>query len=147
MSQLMAFATNKSDPDTMYMHQAMQQPDKEKFKQAMVEEIKAHTENKHWEVIERSDVPEGDKILPPVWAMKRKRCMATGKVYKWKARLNIHGGKQEYGINYWETYAATLAWLTIRFMITQAIIRGWETRQIDFTLTYPQAEAERQLYT
>ena len=31
MSQPIAFAANKSDPDTMYMHQAMHQPDKEQF--------------------------------------------------------------------------------------------------------------------
>ena len=32
MLQPLAFAANKSDPDTMYMHQAMHQPDKEQFK-------------------------------------------------------------------------------------------------------------------
>ena len=142
----MAFSANKSDPDTMYMHQAMRQPDKENFKKTMMEEINAHTNNKHWEIIKRKDVPEGVKVLPSVWAMKRKRRISTGEVYKWKARLNLHGGKQEHGINYWETYAATLAWPTIRFMLTQALIMGWQTRQIDFTLAYPQAEAECQLY-
>ena len=62
------------------------------------------------------------------------------------ARLNLHGGKQEHGINYWETYAATLAWPTIRFLLTQSLIMGWHTRQIDFTLAYPQADAECQLF-
>ena len=117
---------NKSDPDTMYMHQAMRQPDKEQFKQAMLDEINAHTKNKHWEIIERNKVPEGVKVLPSVWAMKRKRRISTGKVYKWKARLNLHGGKQEHGISYWETYAATLTWPIIHFMLTQAIIMGWK---------------------
>ena len=144
--QPLAFAANKSDPDTMYMHQVMWQPDKEQFKQAMLDEINAHTENKHCKIIERREVPEGVKVLPSVWAMKRKRRISTGKIYKWKARLNLHGGKQEHGINYWETYAALLAWPTIQFMLTQAIIMGWKTRQIDFTLAYPQAEAECQLY-
>jgi hypothetical protein len=26
----------------------------------------------------------------------------TGENYKWKARLNVHGGRQEKGVNYWE---------------------------------------------
>ena len=38
----------------------------------MVEEIKAHTENNHWEVIEITQVIEGDKIIPSVWALKQK---------------------------------------------------------------------------
>ena len=128
--QPLAFAANKSDPDTMYMHQVMWQPDKEQFKQAMLDEINAHTENKHCKIIERREVPEGVKVLPSVWAMKRKRRISTGKIYKWKARLNLHGGKQEHGINYWETYAALLAWPTIQFMLTQALIMGYQTRQI-----------------
>jgi DNA-nicking Smr family endonuclease len=137
MSQQLAFAANKSDPDTMYMHQAMRQPDKEQFKKAMQEEINAHTENKHREIIPQDQVPEGVKVLPSVWTMKQKRRISNGEVYKWKARLNLHGGKQEYSINYWETYAATLAWTTIQCLLTYSIIIGLQTRQIDFTLAYP----------
>ena len=120
----------------------MRQPDRKQFVKAMQDEINAHTNNRHWEIIDRSQVPEGVQILPSVWAMKRKRRISTGEVYKWKARLNLHGGKQEHGINYWETYAATLAWPTIRFLLTQSLLMGWHTRQIDFTLAYPQADAE-----
>ena len=112
----------------------------------MVDEVAAHTNNGHWRLLLKSDVPTGIKILPSVWAMKRKRRIATQQVYKWKARLNIHGGKQEYGVNYWETYAATLAWPPIRFMLTMALIKSWHTRQIDFTLAYPQADVECDLY-
>lgn len=76
--------------------------------------------------------------------MKRKRRIATREVYKWKARLNLHGEKQEYGVkNYWEPYAATLLlWPPIRFMLTLALLKGWSSCQIDFTLAYPQADAE-----
>ena len=114
----------------MYMHQVVQQPDKEHFKKATLDEINAHTKNKCWEVIERKEVPEGVKVLPSVWVMKQMRHIFTGKVYKLKARLNLHGGKQEHGINYRETYTATLAWPTIQFMLTQALIMGYQTRQI-----------------
>ena len=60
--------------------------------------------------------------------------------------MNLHGGKQEYGVNYWETYAATLAWPPIQFLLTLALIKSWHTRQIDFTLAYPQADVECDLY-
>ena len=128
--QSLDFASNISDPNTMYMHQVVQQPDKEHFKKATLDEINAHTKNKCWEVIERKEVPEGVKVLPSVWVMKQMRHIFTGKVYKLKARLNLHGGKQEHGINYRETYTATLAWPTIQFMLTQALIMGYQTRQI-----------------
>ena len=145
MSNPIAYAAS-ADKDTMYMHQAMRQPDKKQFIQAMVEEVTAHTKNGHWKIIPRSQVPEGTKVLPSVWSMKRKRRILTREVYKWKARLNLHGGKQELGINYWETYAATLSWPPIRFMLTVALMKGWCTRKINFTLAYPQADIECDIY-
>ena len=91
-------------------------------------------------------MPHGTKILLSVWAMKRKKRISTQEVYKWKAHLNIHGGKQEYGVNYWETYAATLAWPPIQFLLTLSIVKSWHTCQIDFILAYPQADVECDLY-
>jgi hypothetical protein len=79
-----------SDPDVMYLNEAMRQPDRDKFLKAMEEEVRAHTENKNWTLISRDKVPNNQPILPAVWAMRRKRDIATKEVYKWKARLPIH---------------------------------------------------------
>ena len=76
-------ATN--DPDTLYHHKAMKQPDKKKFQEAMVKEVNDHTKHKHWRPILKKEIPAKVQILPAVWAMKRKRRIATRKVYKWKA--------------------------------------------------------------
>ena len=146
MQDPIAFAGKTSDPDTMYVDQALREPNRKEFIKAMVDEVNAHTEKGHWKIISRAKVPKGVKVLPAVWAMKRKRRILTCDVYKWKARLNIHGGKQEYGINYWETYAATLLWPPIRFLLTLSIINKWHSKQIDFTLAYPQADVECDLY-
>ena len=94
-----------TDPDTMYMERAVLQPDKKKFLKAMADEVNAHTQNGHWRLILRSEVPPGIEVLPSVWATKHKQQIATREVYKWKACLNLHGGKQEYGVNYCEIYA------------------------------------------
>jgi hypothetical protein len=37
-------------------------------------------------------------------------------------------------------------WATTRFFLIQSILLGWHTRQVDFTLAYPQADVERPLY-
>ena len=72
LSHPLVFAANRADLDTMYMHQAMPQPDRMQFDKAMQDEINAHTKNRHWEVIDHLQVPEGAKILPSVRVMKRK---------------------------------------------------------------------------
>jgi hypothetical protein len=108
-----AFATSKSDPDTLHFNRAMIASDAAEFKQAMLKEANAHTDNKHWEGWAKADVRDQQDILPAVWAFKRKRRIDTREVYKHKARLNIHGGKQKHGINYWETYSPIVNWFSI----------------------------------
>ena len=88
-----AFAS--TSPDELYYHQSIKAPDAKQFARACVEEVKAHHENGHWAVVPRSKIPSGTKIVPSVWAMKLKRRIATREIYKRKARLNVHGGKQE----------------------------------------------------
>ena len=78
--------------------------------------------------------------------MKRKRRILSGEVYKWKARLNVHGGKQELGINYWQTYSPVVDWATIRLFLILSIINQWIWIQIDFVLAFPQAPIECKMY-
>jgi Reverse transcriptase (RNA-dependent DNA polymerase) len=100
----------------------------------------------HWNVIPKSEVPSGTKVLDAVWSMNRKRRLATNKIYKYKARLDVHGGQQELGINYWETYSPVVTWASIRHLLILTLMYGWNTRQIDFVLAYPQAEGECNIY-
>jgi histone deacetylase 1/2 len=142
---IFAFAAS-ADPDTMYLKEAMRQPDREKFIEAMKKEIQDHTDNKHWKIVRRSLIPKGTQILPAVWSMKRKRRIATREIYKWKARLTVHGGRQKKGVNYWETYAPLVQWSTTRLFLTLSVLLGWHCRQLDFVLAYTQADPECDIY-
>jgi hypothetical protein len=82
--------------DTMYWNEAMRQKDAPQFLDAVAKEVETHTKQRHWKNIPIEEVPPNTKILDAVWSMKRKRRLLTNEVYKHKARLNIHGGQQEY---------------------------------------------------
>jgi Reverse transcriptase (RNA-dependent DNA polymerase)/GAG-pre-integrase domain len=135
-----------SDKDVMYLHEALAAPDRREFVRAMEKEIRAHTEGANWKIIKRADVPKGQMVLPSVWAMRRKRDIATNEIYKWKARINLHGGKQIKDFNYWETYAPVASWSSIRVIMNMAALNDWVTRQLDFVLAFPQAPVETDLY-
>ena len=79
--------------DTMYFHQAMYQEYSGDFVEAVVKEVNGHVDNSHWKLIPIESVPEDTDILPSVWSMQRKRNLVTNKITKYKARLNVHGGK------------------------------------------------------
>ena len=78
--------------------------------------------------------------------MRRKRRIDTRQVYKWKARLNVHQGQQEHGVNFWETYVPVVSWQTLRLFFIHSILKGWHSKQMDFVLAYPHAPAEVPLY-
>ena len=61
-----------ADPNIMYYHQAMKEPDHEQFRRSVLKEIQDHKTNQHWEVIPKQDMPPNTKLLDMVWAMWRK---------------------------------------------------------------------------
>ena len=140
-----AFAAT-SDPDTLYLHEAMREDDWPEFQEAMLKEVRDHEANGHWVVVPRSLVPLGVKILGAVWSMKRKRRIATREVYKRKARLTVNGSQQVKNENFWDTYSPVVTWFAIRLFLVISVVRGWHRRQIDFVLAYPQADVECEMY-
>ena len=78
--------------------------------------------------------------------MQRKRRIESQEIFKWKAHLNVHGGQQVHGINYWDTHTPVVAWPIIRFFFILSITQGWKTRQLDFIMAFPQAPIQTPLY-
>mmetsp|Transcript_23802 Transcript_23802/g.36159 ORF Transcript_23802/g.36159 Transcript_23802/m.36159 type:complete len:99 (-) Transcript_23802:145-441(-) len=90
-----------ADPDTMYMHQAMKQPDKDEFIKAMLKEIQDQ-QGLIWNITHKD------------WQMKRKRDIRTREVKKHKARLSIDGSRMIQGVHYDQNYAPVASWNSIR---------------------------------
>ena len=93
----------------------MKAPDRTQFVKSMERKIKGHEEGNHWVLIPKHQFPKGTRVLDAVWSMQRKRHIESQEIYKWKARLNVHGGQQVHGINYWDTYTPVVVWPVIRF--------------------------------
>jgi Reverse transcriptase (RNA-dependent DNA polymerase) len=142
---LLAYAAT-SDPDTLYYHEAMKAEDASEFTKAMEEEVNGQLASKVYQLIRRRDVPTGYKVLPSVWAMRRKRKSKTGKVYQHKSRLNIGGHKQREGLDYDQTFAPVATWPSIRLLLINVLTLRWHSRQIDYVQAYPQAQVDRPMY-
>jgi hypothetical protein len=132
--------------DIMYLNQALQQPDAAHFVEAVVQEVNGHVNNNHLRLTKRSKVPSDVEVVPYVWSLRCKRDITTNKIKKYKARLNLHGGKQVFGLNYYKTYASVVTWFSIRLLIVIGIIFCWALRQVDYIMAYPQAPIECDMY-
>jgi hypothetical protein len=111
--------------DIMYLQQVLKQPDAKEFVQAVIKEVNRHVDSNNWTLQKQSNVLEVIQIVPSVWSLRRTCDLTTNEVKSHKARLNLHGGKQVYGMNYFETYAPVVTWFAIRLMIIFGIIFCW----------------------
>ena len=142
---LLAYAAS-ADPDTLYHHEAMREPDADQFRAAMEKEFNDQWDNGNFSLKRRNEVPDDARILPSVWAFKRKRKVLTGEVYKHKARLNLDGSKQVYGLDYDQTYSPTASWPAIRLQLALTLVNNWYTKQIDYVQAFPQAPIQIKQY-
>jgi hypothetical protein len=76
-----------------------------------------------------TDLPKGKKALTTKWVFKRKRI--RGQPDKYKGRLCVRGFEQLLGVDYWETYAPTAKWVTLRLFLSICACLGLRTRQLD----------------
>jgi hypothetical protein len=136
LCQLFAYSASIADTDTMYLHQALRQPDKDEFLAAMVKEIEDHTSRGHWRITTKAEMKQrgyDHKPIAAIWSFKRKR-NPLGEITKYKARLCCHGGQTVKGVHYDETFSPVVAWSTVRLLLTLSHVYGWHARQIDFIL-------------
>jgi hypothetical protein len=116
------------------------------YVEATEKEVNAHTSREHWTLLPRSAIDPKNKPLHTVWAMKQKRVPGTGAISKYEARLKAHRGQQEAGVNYWDTYAPVVQWMSVRLMLILTLAEKLQSRSIDFTLAYPQADLDVDIF-
>jgi hypothetical protein len=65
---------------------------------------------------------------------------------KHKSRICIDGSKQQYGVDYWETYAPVVHWSTVRMVLVLAALLKLTSRQVDYTQAFPQAPLDDDVF-
>ena len=65
-----------------------------------------------------------------------------GSIRKLKARICARGFEQKEGIDYFETYAPVVQWITVRLILIMSILLRLHNKQIDYTSAFMQAPLE-----
>ena len=139
------FSVRKDANESYTSKEMLQQDDRNKFVEAMTKEIGDHMKRKHWEMVLISQMPQGIKPIMDIWSFKMEQ-YPDGTLNKHKARLCAHGGHQQWGIKYWETYAPVVNWVSVRFILIISQLVGLETQALDFVLTFPQEKLDVPVY-
>ena len=118
----------------MPLNVTMQQPDWDKFIDAMAWELSQHTKWKHWKIIHKSHVP------------KTAKRDSAGVILKWKAHLCAGGHRQVSCDAYWTTFAPVVLWTTVQCIFIMTLLLGWHMRLIDFVMAYTQADVKTNIF-
>ena len=140
-SHFVSLVTDTASNEVFTYHQAQKQPDWPQFVVAMEKEIEDHEGRGHWDLVLRTTITPGNKPIKAIWSFKRKR-FPDGRLNKHKARICAHGGMQQWGENYWETYSPVVNMISVKLLLVIAKIHGLESKSIDFVLAFPQADLD-----
>ena len=143
----MALKANQKDPDTPTYHEAMNGQQRAQFEEAMVKEVTELEEHKTWTAVPKRSLPTGVKVLPSTWAFRIKR-FPDGRHRKFKARFCVRGDRQVEGVDYTEKYSPVVSWSTVRMLLCLSISQNLQTRQVDFSNAFVQADlkADENIY-
>jgi hypothetical protein len=137
----LSFITDISSNKVFTYKEAMTQEDTRLFVEAMQKEVADHELRIHWTIVHCSTVPKTTKPIQAIWSFKRKQ-RPDGTLVKHKARLCAHGGMQQWGTNYWETYSRVVNMVTVHLILLLAQIYNLESKTIHFVIAFPQAELD-----
>ena len=122
----------------------MKQDEKLAFVDAMEKYIRNHKKGGHWSIVHRDTLPNKAWPIKAIWSFKRKR-KPDGELLKHKARLCAHGGMQQWGDSYWDTYSPIVNMLSVRLILAIAKLHYLNSKAIDFVLAFPQADLEEDI--
>ena len=151
------FISSKANNEVFTLKEMLLQPDRDKFLEAMEKEVRSMFDEDIIEVVPRRQMldhynkvrAKGQSVerqqIMMIWSFKRKR-HPDGSLNKHKAQLCCHGGQQQWGLNFWDTYAPVVAWSSIRILLTLAKINKQHTKSVDFIQAYPQAPVKSTIF-
>jgi hypothetical protein len=84
-------------------------------------------------------------VLKGTWVFKIKR-YPSGEVRKFKARYCVRGDMQVEGVDFFDTYAPVVSWITIRLMLVLMACLQLYTIQVDFSNAFAHATLQELIF-
>ncbi|UYV67115.1 hypothetical protein LAZ67_4003928 [Cordylochernes scorpioides] len=141
----MLYKTEAQDiPTPTSYSEVLQLPkiEREKWLQAMNEELNSLEKNNVWEL---TPLPKDKKIIGCKWTYKQK-LNSKGEIERYKARLVAKGFNQKFGRDYEETFAPIVKHSTIRAFLTASVYKGMQVIHLDVQTAFLHGDLDKEPY-
>ena len=122
--------------------EALESPDKSKWKEALDVEYKSLVDYNTWELVEP---PKGQNIVDSKWVFKVKY-NADGSIERYKARLVAKGFTQKAGIDFEETFSPVVRYTSIRTLLAIVNQLDLELHQMDVSTAFLNGKMKEDIY-
>jgi hypothetical protein len=144
-----AVATGLAELDTdtapATYKEAMQSAQAALWRAAADKEMAGCEQMKVWELVPRASVPKEHNVIACKWVFKVKTD-ASGAVDVYKARITPKGFLQREGINFFETFAATGKYKSLRLGLAITAACGHHLEQMDVPQAFLNADVDEEVY-
>jgi hypothetical protein len=124
---------------------AMASRDKAKWLEAMDSEMASCETLGAWKLVPRSSLPRGTTVLKTRWVLKKK-VDETGELARFKARVTPKGFMQKHGESYFDVYARTGGYPTLRAQLSLTAKLGHNLYQLDVPTAFLNADVDEAVY-
>ncbi|KMQ87115.1 gag-pol polyprotein [Lasius niger] len=121
---------------------AMASPESAEWTRAMADEVKSILRKDTWDLVDRS---KASKVIGSRFVLRNKYG-ADGVLERRKARIVAKGYAQQYGKDFYETYALVARLASIRSTIAFAAKSGMHIRQYDVATAYLNGELDEEVH-
>ncbi|XP_048323873.2 retrovirus-related Pol polyprotein from transposon TNT 1-94 [Ziziphus jujuba] len=132
--------TEEGEPESF--QEAVSHQEKEKWLQAMQDEMESLQKNHTYELVE---LPTGKKALKNKWVFKLKKD-GSGRVVKHKARLVVKGFLQKKGIDFDEIFSPVVKMTSIRVIFGLVASLNLELEQMDVKTAFLHGDLHEEIY-
>jgi len=126
-------------------HEAMSSKDSAQWQAAMNKEMSSCHKHQVWDLVDRSTLPAGSNILPNKWVFKIKTD-GSGNNHEYKARITPKGYRQKENVDYFEIYARTGKYKSLRVALSLAAKLDHELEQLDVPTAFLRANLDEAVY-
>ena len=121
--------------------QAIKHPRADRWRTAMEHELTKLKDNHTWDLV---DLPAGRKAFPNRWVYAYTSLQKGGDIEK--ARLVARGDLQKEGIDYHETFAPVVKFVSLRILLARAASLRMRTRHFDIVPAFLHGDIDTDVY-